>query len=459
MKRSLPANVPTAPRPLALLLLLSAGCGIMPTGHQGAVDPTSATSTAPAPAVDVPHVDPATDPNATSKPANPNMVPDPTDPGVVVAPPADPTPVPPPPPPAPADSFAAAPVLASGRFSRDGNSLIFAWPNSLIQANFSGTGLTVRLKELNGQLPWGKGPPSGNFYDVSIDGAKPVKLMSQPGEVTYPLASNLPAGNHTVSLRKRTEARVGAVQFLGFGVTAGALLPSPAPLGRRIEIIGDSISAGYGDEGLDAHCAYTPQTENVAVSYGVVAAEQLQAEATVLAWAGKGVFRNSSADPSPETMPILYQRTLPATGSSRWDFSQPPADVVVINLGTNDFDRGNPLESDFKGAYLSLIANVRSHYPMAHIYCALGPMLSDTVPKGQQALTTSPGVHPRRGGCQHRPARALPRVFSRQQPGGLPGASQRACAGGHGRAIGDGHQAAAGLVNSGPDVTGPTFAA
>jgi lysophospholipase L1-like esterase len=62
-------------------------------------------------------------------------------------------------------------------------------------------------------------------------------------------------------------------------------------------------------------------------------------------------------------------------------------DVVVINLGTNDFNHGDPGQPAFTRPYAALVKKVRALYPRAAIVCALGPMLTDSYPQGAHALT------------------------------------------------------------------------
>ena len=74
-------------------------------------------------------------------------------------------------------------------------------------------------------------------------------------------------------------------------------------------------------------------------------------------------------------MPELYDRILAHDSKSKWDFSTWTADVVVVNLGTNDFANGDPGQP-YVDAYAGLVQKVRGHYPDAYILCAVGSMLS-----------------------------------------------------------------------------------
>ncbi|KAH9816992.1 SGNH/GDSL hydrolase family protein [Teratosphaeria destructans] len=259
--------------------------------------------------------------------------------------------------------------LLIGRFdTTDPSGPRFAWSGSSIFARFTGTDIS---------------------YDVVIDGGEPTLLKPHLGRGTYVLADGLTGSSHTVMLTKRTEALVGTAQFLGFAVQGKSLAaPQISVKKRRIEIIGDSITCGYGVLGADGSCHFSPSTENVAQAYGYLAAQKLDAEVHVNCWSGKGVYRNNDKS-TTNTMLDLWQLSLPADHKTAWDFSIWQPQVVVINLSTNDFAGGVPDALAFQGAYQKLLAQVRGKYPDALIFCALGPLMSDTYPAGQKALSTA----------------------------------------------------------------------
>jgi lysophospholipase L1-like esterase len=240
----------------------------------------------------------------------------------------------------------------------------FAWSGSGAIATFSGTTLAVTLDD-----------PGQNQFTVLIDGVPGPKLVAQAGTNTYPLGADLAPGEHRVELYRRTEASFGATQLLGFDFgPGGTLLPTP-PASRRIEIIGDSITCGYGNEGTSSACSFSADTENHYAAYGAIAARAVDAELISVAWSGKGVVYNYDTDVI-DPMPALYGRTLPADPTSSWDFSLIP-DVVLINLGTNDFStEGDPTPELFEQEYVKLLERVRSNYPDAFILCTVGNLLN-----------------------------------------------------------------------------------
>jgi lysophospholipase L1-like esterase len=63
--------------------------------------------------------------------------------------------------------------------------------------------------------------------------------------------------------------------------------------------------------------------------------------------------------------------------------------VILINLGSNDFQQGDPGQA-YMTAYTAFIHRLRGYYPNALIIGAVGPKLSDTQPYNG-ALTTARG--------------------------------------------------------------------
>ncbi|HLK38470.1 MAG TPA: SGNH/GDSL hydrolase family protein [Polyangiaceae bacterium] len=256
-----------------------------------------------------------------------------------------------------------------GRFdTSDPSGPRFAWSASAISTRFSGTSVSVRIRD-----------DGTNELQVLVDGAPRPAVATVPGRDLYELATGLAPGHHELTISKRTEAVLGEMQFLGFVPEPGGALEPPhtKPRKRRIEFIGDSITAGYGNEGTSPTCPFSAKTENEFLTYAAIAARNLKADHVTLAWSGKTI----------EGMAQLWDRTLPARADSRWDFGSWVPDVVVVNLGTNDFFRPDLHEPAFVTPYVALLGQIRTRYPGAFIVCAMGPMVLDTYPPGANNLS------------------------------------------------------------------------
>lgn len=269
---------------------------------------------------------------------------------------------------------ADAPELQySGRIDfRDPQAPLLSWPGSSVKANFTGTSLGLVLDDQHGN----------NYYNVILDGndRHPYVLEAKKGQHRYRVGYALAPGNHSLEIVKRTEGAAGATAFKGLELSdGGELLPPPERPGRRMEIYGDSITCGMGNEGADNGRDDLASEKNNYWAYGSVAARQLDAELHTICKSGIGIMVSWF----PFTMPQYYNQ-LSAVGDndSRWDFERWTPDVVVVNLFQNDswlIDREkrlDPIPSDKERiqAYVDFIRSIRTEYPDAQIICALGSM-------------------------------------------------------------------------------------
>jgi lysophospholipase L1-like esterase len=257
-----------------------------------------------------------------------------------------------------------------GRFVREpsGQGWRMGWPGSAMVGRFKGTSISIRIKE-----------EGFNLFQVVIDGETKKVLRTDKAKDLYVLAEGLPEAEHDIVVERRTEAKIGEAVFLGFEPGPGALMIAPLPPPeRRIEIIGDSISTGYGNEGPGAACGYVNSQQNEYLAYGAITARNLDADHTTIAWSGKTLYE----------MREYFDKALPARDDSpKWDFAQYQPQAVVLNVGTNNFATIDPGEKRFVELYLALFAKVRAAYPRAFVVCTLGPMLSDVYPEGRHSLT------------------------------------------------------------------------
>ena len=242
----------------------------------------------------------------------------------------------------------------------------FDWPAASIEVRFTGTAVSLLLED------------TSNWYNVYLDDRSFV-LPTIYGQDEYLLAANLEAGNHRLRLTKRTEAGVGLGSFNGIKIPSDTQLLDPYPEAeRKIEFIGDSITTGYGSEGNTATCDFSARTQNVEQTYAAQTARELGAEAMITAKSGIGAVRNyaDANFTSSETMIDLYGRSIAKESQTIWDFSRWQPDVVVVNLGTNDFSTTpHPPQETFIAGYTDFLRTIRNNYPQAHIFAIAGPIM------------------------------------------------------------------------------------
>lgn len=264
---------------------------------------------------------------------------------------------------------AAAPVpehlvRTEGRMAAaPGGGWLATWPGTAWTLRFDGTAIGVRLDD------------ALNHWVLEIDGQPRLQIAPAAGRRTVWLRG-LPPGVHVATLVKRTERAERAAHVVGFELAGRALAPPPAPA-RRIEFIGDSYTAAYGNLSGSRRCTDIRAQTDVTRGYAVLAARALQAGWRIHAASGLGLVRNWAGGRPGETHGRHYARLLQdrAPSDAAPDGDWVP-DWVVIGLGTNDFSTpvkpGEPrdaatLERDYLAAYRQLLADVRRRAPRARL--------------------------------------------------------------------------------------------
>jgi lysophospholipase L1-like esterase len=281
--------------------------------------------------------------------------------------------------------------LAGGGADAEGISgaVFFNWSGSGFTFSFSGTGAEAELMTdlRDGALVK---PESRAHIGVYLDGApEPVhRFLLQTQRAWVALVEDLPEGAHTVRVVKLSEVGHGRAALLGLRLTgdAAASLPPLADVNtRRMEIIGDSISTGYGSDSAPDAAGFQTWEENALHTYGALAARMLQAQANIIAVSGIGIGHYYGLG-TKNLMPELYTYTdkllYDHYGSipTKWDFASFRPDVIVVKMGSNDAQYCEHVQGitepekrvrreDFQSRYGEFIRQVRALNPSAEIFC------------------------------------------------------------------------------------------
>jgi lysophospholipase L1-like esterase len=264
--------------------------------------------------------------------------------------------------------------------------LRFAWSGTSFEVRFTGASIAMLLRAAplapHTVMIDGKAvsmAEKSTAYAVRVDGLAPVSIEVSNERERYDLATGLdPAAPHVVRVMREAEAFAGVHELVGVELgPGGRFLPPRAP-SLRLEIIGDSITCGYGVLGKSERCPFTYETERASAAYGARLGQALDADVTTVCWSGRGVLRNYDGS-TTATMPELYDVAVPADPPVSWSFAAAPrADAVIVSLGTNDFLGGNgrPLDlAAFEDAYVRFLRRVRDREPTAFVFLTTSPML------------------------------------------------------------------------------------
>jgi lysophospholipase L1-like esterase len=254
----------------------------------------------------------------------------------------------------------------------------FSWPAVQFRVRFEGTSLRALIEDAS----YPDEDRQTDLLAVEVDGAPRGKVRLRAGLHEYTLVKGLEAGAHVLAVTKRTEPLVGTVSLHGLYAGGGTRILAPPPRRvRRIEAVGDSMMAGYGNETRDPgyDCQFDPREQDASRTFVAVAARMLDAELVLQAWSGKGIYRNYRVD-DRVAMPQLYGQVLPGADNHGKIPARDPPQVMVFGLGTNDFIAGAPDRQRFIDTYRELIGKARSAAPDALVVIVLGPMLTEDYP-------------------------------------------------------------------------------
>lgn len=269
----------------------------------------------------------------------------------------------------------------SGRIDwTDKNAPVFVFPCTSVRMRFIGNTLKVYVE--NKKAYW------ENYLGCILDGEQTKLGLPDEGKAAIEIAVNRTpgGGTHEVLLFKRQDSCHEAA-FLGFEIDDGAeILDPPKRPQRRIEVYGDSVSAGEVSEAVDYVGKPDPehngQYSNSWYSYAWMTARKLGAEIHDIAQGGIALLDGTGWFNEPDYVgmetawnKVHYNPTLgPATD---WDFRQYTPQIVIVAIGQNDNHPEDYMKENYncdravrwRKEYGELLSKIRGQYPEAWIVC------------------------------------------------------------------------------------------
>lgn len=234
----------------------------------------------------------------------------------------------------------------------------------------------------------------GCYFTVIVDGVtldRETCHINETGEVTVKIAEGLAEGNHTFKLFRQNEITYASLGLKSITLD-GEVLDAPANKDMYIEVVGDSVTGGWGNLGNSS----TPDEDNAAVqdatqAYPYYTAQNLDADFSSISVGGIGAYWGGN------TMNTVYQyygyfndkKTL-------YDFENTrKPNYVVIGLGTNDYSKASQngkTEDDLLEAYKYFARLIRTKNPGARIVWAHGVMHYKASPYIEEAVESLGGA-------------------------------------------------------------------
>lgn len=252
------------------------------------------------------------------------------------------------------------------------------WIYACTSAKVHFTGTFIRAEITNFRGCW------DNYIGVLIDGVQSKIKLHESGRHIYTLGENLSDGEHELMLFKRQDG-CHVMQLHGLYVARTATVTAPPQLpARKMEVYGDSVSAGEVSEAVQ-YCTlpdppHNGEFSNAYHSYAWHTARLLNAQLHDIAQGGAALLAGTGYFHAPDYLGMEYiydkieynDQIMPC---KTWDFSRYTPHVVVVAIGQNDNHPDDYMTADPQGEkvciwrthYRDFIARLRTLYPKAAI--------------------------------------------------------------------------------------------
>jgi lysophospholipase L1-like esterase len=240
---------------------------------------------------------------------------------------------------------------------------------------FGYPGVTLLLAVDGTRLAVDAAGSANSLVDVIVDGRLATTLHLAPQTKRYDVFADAAPGPHRVELVHRSETWLGVASIARF-TADGTFLAAPALPARRLLVLGDSVTCG-ADMERGAGNKDTPDWWNPRLSYGMLAARALDAQVQLVCYGGRGLVRSWNGRTDEFQLPAFYDLAIAdAAHPVKWNQAGYDADLIVIAIGTNDFNPGIPERAPYVDAYTALLRRVLRDHPHAQIALTEGVLLN-----------------------------------------------------------------------------------
>lgn len=271
-------------------------------------------------------------------------------------------------------------LVYSGRINwKHINEPVFVFPCTYVNMRFTGNVLKVYIKNHN--TYW------NNYIGYILDGKQSSILLPNQNEAIFNITVEESKDNiHEFLLFKRQDA---CHEFIFMGMEIGdneQVLDMPPKPKRKIEVYGDSVSAGEVSEAAayvgKADPKHNGEYSNSWYSYAWITARKLNAQIHDIAQGGIALLNKTGwfCEPNAIGMEDIWDKINynPLLGEPiEWDFSQYTPQIVIVAIGQNDNHPEDYMKNNYNSQqavkwrehYKMFLENLRKQYKNAHIIC------------------------------------------------------------------------------------------
>lgn len=227
-------------------------------------------------------------------------------------------------------------IRYTGRVDLSDEKATFCWPGSQLTFRFKGTSVKIEAKNDN----FG----AGTIIGAVVDGEEKSFDIGWSQDADLTIADGLEDAGHEIVVYKRMEGHYLTISAIILEGEDPKLLPLPEKPHKRIEVYGDSVSAGSVTDCVDYVGKPDPadnrgQYDNAWHAYPQLVAKMLPAEVYDTSQGGIAIFDKTGWFEMPDTKGVesCYKmlRYSSYRPRSEWDFSFKPH-VIVFAVGQND---------------------------------------------------------------------------------------------------------------------------
>ncbi len=296
-------------------------------------------------------------------------------------------------------------VKLTGRcFYDEDKTMWCALSGSGFECHFKGRELTLKLVgDAAAEVP----ANDGNWarYAVYVNGIRTCEGLLDSVVKTVPVICGSEYSKETEADIKFIKLSECAMSTLGVCPIEcdGEITPIPEkPL--KLEIIGDSITCGYGVDEYDPNINFKTATEDFTKAYSYKTAKLLDADVRAFSISGWGIVSGfvGSPDEPPHLDQLIppyykklgfsYQRFDDRDGLAPQDidhdFKSYVPDLIVVNIGTNDNSWCTGHEDRYEkyvAEYAKFLETVHECNPTSKLLCIMGIMLDAICPYVEKA--------------------------------------------------------------------------
>ena len=241
---------------------------------------------------------------------------------------------------------------------------------------FEGTSLTATMSGKNGS--WYGYTMVSVLVDDEIDTTKRIVTLNKSSkEYEYTLVENLTPGFHRVRMLKRTE-NLSTYLTLHKLATDGTFHPVNSENKLKLEVYGDSITAGYGNLRGALNDQTSATLQSGLQTYAGYTALELGAEINIQARSGIGMYTANNDIGFGNHISDHYDK-VNYDGEHHWNFDNYTPDVVIINVGANDYWDPTFNQQTFVTSYINTVTSLANIYGEETSFILLSGLMEQEV--------------------------------------------------------------------------------